>query len=528
VSEQFGVAPQGRHERVVTAALDDLLAASPEWATGLGDHRFDDRLTDRSDMGLRDLRRSLSAHRDDLDSLDPEVMTVQEEVDVEILVNAIDARLFDTGVLAEQVWNPLVWLPGEALHPLLTSDALHVADRLRSIAARMEQIPEMLALAARTVQDPSLVHTETALDQTIGALGLVRDGVSELLAQEPSLGAIVAPAQEMAAAALEQHVAHLSEQLSTAAGNPRLGRSSFSARLHLTLDSSLGLDEIQGRALARLDQVEAQLDELTGGRTVEAIRGLELRAPTDVTVRAEALAALERITEVTRGLGLLTVFDEPIVIEEMPEFRRGVAIAYCDPPGPLEPPGRPTVVAISPTPSTWTAERVTSFYREYNSSMLVNLMVHEAMPGHALQLQHAARFVGTTDTRKVLWSGTFVEGWAVVAEELLAPHLGVDVQLMQLKMQLRMAINVLLDIGVHAGGMDEAEAMELMVGRGMQQEGEAVGKWRRALLTSTQLSTYFVGWSELSELFREHPVSDAVLAHGSPPPRHLRTLLSAG
>jgi uncharacterized protein (DUF885 family) len=355
----------------------------------------------------------------------------------------------------------------------------------------------------------------------------VRDAVSGLLRQEPSLGAVVAPAQEIAAAALEQHASHLREQLHTAAGDPRLGRSHFSARLHLTLDSTLGVDEVQARALAQLDRIEAQLDELTGGRRAEALRDTERRTPSDATVVAEAVAALERITGITRDLGLVSVPDEPIVVEEMPEFRRGVAIAYCDPPGPLEPPGRPTVVAISPTPEAWTHERVLSFYREYNSSMLVDLMVHEAMPGHALQLQHAARFEGTTDVRKVLWSGTFVEGWAVIAEELLAPHLGLDVQLMQLKMQMRMAINALLDIGVHAGGMTESEAMGLMVGRGMQQEGEAVGKWRRALLTSTQLSTYFVGWSELSELFAEHPVGDEVLAHGSPPPRHLRTLLSA-
>ena len=50
----------------------------------------------------------------------------------------------------------------------------------------------------------------------------------------------------------------------------------------------------------------------------------------------------------------------------MPEIHRGVAVAYCDPPGPLEIMPLPTFYAISPTPSDWPAERVESFFREYN------------------------------------------------------------------------------------------------------------------------------------------------------------------
>jgi hypothetical protein len=83
--------------------------------------------------------------------------------------------------------------------------------------------------------------------------------------------------------------------------------------------------------------------------------------------------------------------------------------------------------------------------------------------------------------------------------------------------------------------MTEAEAMDLMTGVGYQEEGEAAGKWRRVLLTSTQLSTYYVGFLEVdglaTDLRREHPdwperqLHDSMLAHASPPARHLRTLL---
>ena len=179
-----------------------------------------------------------------------------------------------------------------------------------------------------------------------------------------------------------------------------------------------------------------------------------------------------------------------------------------------------------------------SFYREYNRHMVHNLMVHEAMPGHYLQLQHSRRFSGATPLRAALWSGPFVEGWAVYAEELMAGHQypgegdPAAVRMQQLKMQLRMMINAILDARVHAYGMTEAEAMSLMTGRGFQEDGEAAGKWRRAQLTSAQLSTYYVGYTEVADLAAEllgrgrseRAAHDSMLAHGSPPVRLLRTL----
>jgi len=161
------------------------------------------------------------------------------------------------------------------------------------------------------------------------------------------------------------------------------------------------------------------------------------------------------------------------------------------------------------------------------------------MPGHYLQLAHSRRFAGGTKIRAALWSGSFVEGWAVYAEEFMADYLypgegnPAAMRMQQLKMQLRMIINAILDQRVHAYGMTEAEAMSLMTGRGFQEDGEAAGKWRRAQLTSAQLSTYYVGYTEVADLAAEvaktsestRSVHDKMLAHGSPPVRLLRTVL---
>ena len=109
------------------------------------------------------------------------------------------------------------------------------------------------------------------------------------------------------------------------------------------------------------------------------------------------------------------------------------------------------------------------------------------------------------------------------------------VRIQQLKMRLRMTLNAIMDVRFHCGDLDEAAAMALMRDRGFQEEGEAAGKWRRVQLSSTQLCTYYVGYTEVRGVvadlraarpaWSERQLHDTVLAHGSPPARHLRTLL---
>jgi hypothetical protein len=269
----------------------------------------------------------------------------------------------------------------------------------------------------------------------------------------------------------------------------------------------------------------------------QALGILSAEHPDGATIVDLAKVTLGEATEFVREHDLATLVDDPCEIMEMPEFARGVAVAYCDPPGPLETADVPTFYCIAPAPADWPAERVESFYREYNDHMIRNLTVHEAMPGHFLQLAHSRRYRGSTRVRALGHNGPFVEGWAVDTEELMTSlgFGGLPIKLQQLKMQLRMTINAILDQLVHCEELAEADAMALMTGKGFQEEGEAAGKWRRALLTSTQLSTYFVGYTEVAEIAAARPAGtslrqwhDAMLAHGSPPPRHVRTLLESG
>src|SRR2546429_9315514 len=114
-----------------------------------------------------------------------------------------------------------------------------------------------------------------------------------------------------------------------------------------------------------------------------------------------------------------------------------------------------------------------------------------------------------------------------------------EVKMQQLKMRLRAIANAILDQSIHAGNMSEKEAMDLMMKEAFQQEGEAVAKWKRARLTSAQLSTYFVGAAEHLDLctaeqkklgkdFNLKKYNDEVISYGSPPVKYVRELMLQG
>jgi uncharacterized protein (DUF885 family) len=170
--------------------------------------------------------------------------------------------------------------------------------------------------------------------------------------------------------------------------------------------------------------------------------------------------------------------------------------------------------------------------------MIHDLSIHEAMPGHWLQIDHSNQ--DKSVLRAVLSSGPFVEGWAVYAEGMMADegYLNGDplFKLTVFKMRLRSITNTLLDIGIQTEGMTRDQAMDLMMKGAFQQEREAAGKWVRAQLSSTQLLSYFSGYEEHMAMREEakrrwgakfdlKTYNDAVLAHGSPPGRFVRELV---
>jgi hypothetical protein len=529
--------------------VDDLLEADPVAATSLGDHRFDDRLPDLSQAAVAARLSMIDDRLTALDAVDDVELEVEDLVDLEILRARLLRAMFELDDVRRHEWDPMVWNPGTALHLLVSREFASPEERGASLRGRVCAIPDALADARRVLGEMSAIHVETAIAQLGGTTRLL-DGEARSLAGDDAL-------VDTAVAEVTAFADWLRERLPEAHRDPRLGERLYAGALWHALDDGVSADALLADAQQHLARIGEELEETARaylGRDADAAGDAVVRVALD-TVAARAHVddstvlplvreALERTTRFVCEHDLVTVPDLDVRVIDMPDIHRGVAVAYCDAPGPLESAAVPTYVAVAPAPGDWAPDRVASFYREYNAVQLHGLSVHESMPGHVLQLAHAQQLQSPTRVRRFGRSGAFVEGWAVYAEELMvdrgyAPEDSersrLALRLQQLKMQARGAINAILDIGVHAKDLPESQGLWLMRELGFQEEGEAVGKWRRALLTSAQLPTYYAGYRAVASIvddlrvmhseWADRPLHDLVLAYGSPAPRHLRTLL---
>lgn len=546
-------------------ALDTWMRLSPVSATQIGDHRYDSELDDLSAAGQQKRLEASTALLSELDQIDVAQLGRENQVDAAILRNQLQSDIWDESHLQPWKWNPMVYngLAGSAIYGLMAREFAPLPERLKSATARVEKLPQIFA-SARANLDPARVpkiHAETVAKQNQGILSLVDTFIT------PNIDQLDADGQKRLKAAIEglkvavaEHQQWLDKTLvPNAKGDFRIGAEKYDQKLKFALNSSLSRAEIGERAQAELKRVRADMYDIAQvvlkdkpgapempaqpsdeqqQKAIEA--ALELAyadKPARDKVVDDAKAALDHSTAFVRSHNLMTLPDAPVDIILMPEFQRGVAVAYCDSPGPLDK-NLKTFYAVSPIPDEWNAGQVDSFLREYNSRMIHLLSIHEGTPGHYLEGWHSGKFPSTL--RAVLRSGLFAEGWAVYTERMMQEQGYLDndplFHLVQLKFYLRTIANAILDQGVHVDNWSREQAMQLMTHDAFQQESEASGKWVRAQLSSAQLPTYFVGAQEhfdtrkavqekLGADFNLKTYHDQMLSYGAPPVRFARQLM---
>jgi uncharacterized protein (DUF885 family) len=544
--------------------LDGVARLNPTYATFLGDHRFDAELDDVSAAG-RAARSAFSKEiSDGLAAIDRAKLSRDNQVDAAMLSEQLEYDAFAEDQLQDWAWDPLTYsdTAGNSLYAVMAREFAPVNERLMSATSRMEKLPDMLAETRKQLvaERVPLIHAETYSKQNGGAISIIDDLI---LAQSAGLGpddlTRLKAAAEKAKAAVQEHQTWIDTQLvPNAKGDFRLG-ALYDTKLRLSINSSIPRAELLAKARADAEAIRNEMYEIAlnlagnspalklmpkttepimrQGTIMAAMKMASEHRPVREQLMADAKKTLAEATNYVRDHDLITLPDAPVQVIEMPKFQQGVAVAYCDSPGPLDR-KLDTFYAISPIPAEWTDAQTQSFLSEYNSYMLYELSVHEAMPGHYVQLWHSNRNPSTL--RAVLGSGPFIEGWACYAEDMMVEQgFGADDpfrRLTNLKMRLRTVTNAILDQGVHVEGWDEATAMKFMTEYALQEEREAAGKWTRARVSSGQLSTYFVGWTEHHALrkdweakqgaaFNLKAYHDAALSHGSPPGRFVRQLM---
>ncbi|MFL6830028.1 MAG: DUF885 domain-containing protein [Sphingomicrobium sp.] len=541
--------------------VENYLRLNPTYATQLGDHRYDALMPDVSAAGRAAVRTFAERSLAELSRFDTNRLSREHQVDAIALKDQLDYVLFSDARLQDWAWDPLTYSgpAGSALDSLMSREFAPLPDRLRSATGRLEALPSFLKQSREALVPARvpMIHAQTAAKQNPGLNSLIDQIVKQKGVLPAADQARLEQAATAARAAVAEHQEWLDKQLvPNAKGNERLGAALYDEKLRLALESSLSRQEIRARAEREIQSLRAKMYEVAAGmikgtagappapanptpdQQQAVIEAGLARVYADLPPRNEMLPfarkTLDEAIAFAKAKNLIGFPTSRFNAIEMPEYARGVAVAYADMPGALEKDQR-GYYDVMPIPPDWSDEQTASFLREYNKWTMHELTLHEAVPGHLLQLAHANQY--KSKLRAVLGSGPMIEGWACYGQDVMADagFLNRDPRylLAHYKFQMRMPVNAIIDQDFHVGNLTREQAIELMTRTAFQQEREAAGKWVRLQLSSAQLSVYFVGYQEWKDFraaaekrpgFTPRKFHDSALSHGSPPVRFIREL----
>jgi uncharacterized protein (DUF885 family) len=545
-------------ERHFKEYVDAKFKLHPLFATRTGNHQFDHLLDDVSPKARK---AAVERTRKTLEDLPQKIaykkLTRSGQIDFEIWQHELKKEIWGADNTERFEEDPRTYNDyiTECVYSLLTQSTLPQPVNVRNTISRMAQIPKVVQAAKDSIKNPPKVLTEVAIKQNRGAIAFYERGIFELAGADAA-NSDLKKASKALVPVLQAYQLFLEDDvLPRSTGEWRLGKERFAQKLLLELDADVSAPEVLKEAEDEADRVENEMyviarqlwaqtfpkkllpvDDENGRR--ETIR-LVLEETSNEHGKAsdlivDAKAGVAKIKQFIKDKDILRLPDpDRCKIIEMPEFQRGYSVAYLNPAPPLDAKAA-SYYAIRPPPSNWEAHRVKSFMEEYNRHILQILTVHEAFPGHYVQLEYANRHPSLI--RKIFSSGVFVEGWAVYAEKVMLDEgFGqgdLKLRLHQLKWYLRTVCNAILDYKMHCTNISDEEAIRFLILRAFQSEAEAILKILRAKQSSCQLSTYFVGrtafqrlrrsvQNEMGASFELGRFHEAALDHGSLPVKYL-------
>ena len=543
--------------------LDAEMKFQPTYATSLGDHRYDHLLEDLSARARFEAdERTRKALADLKTAVEYAKLSRSAQIDYEILAHDLKRSLWVSEHLKPYERDPRVYINAlsDSVFTVLTQSSLPKERNIQNAVSRIGFIPRVVTAAKVNLKNSPRIWVEVAIRQNKGAISFYEKGIFEITGE--TQGSELHAACRKILPSLHEFQEFLEKELLPRAdGDWRIGKDQFTEKLDLDLDANITAQQVLQDAEAEAQRVEREMvviarqlwsryfpkqplppDDPSGQR--ELVRAVIARVSTehgkveDLVKDADITVARVKKFIAEHDIVKLPDPDHCKVIE-MPEFQRGFSVAYLNPAPPLDPKAS-SHYAVSPPPRDWDERRVQSYLQEYNRHMLQILTIHEGYPGHYVQLEYSNRHPSLI--RRVLSSGVFAEGWAVYTEQMMLDQGYGDgdlaLRLNQLKFYLRAVINAILDYKMHCSGMTDDEAKSLLMDRGFQSEGEALGKIQRSKLSSCQLSTYFVGrmafyrlrqqvQRERGNAFNLGRYHEAVLSHGTLPVKYLPELMNA-
>ncbi len=542
--------------------LEWYFSSNPVSATWIGIHTYDGRLPSNTPNDYVTSKTITKSFLNQLEQINSEILSKNDKVDLDLMKHSLEKSLFYFNEIKSHTWDPTgpVWTIGSGYETLMGYDFAPKKDRAINLNQRIIATTKYLDNARGMLEIMPIPHLKTAISQCDGLINVLEDELplfTEGLDNTLSEDLIVSG--NIALGAIVDYQSYLKEKLETGPHKDfRIGEKLYTQLLPYTLNEGISAKEVMNRAQSELKSVQIEMFDLAiplfekyTGKTpklnshkemLDVIEFVLNQIADDHVGRHEvvknAKATIDELNQFIIDKDLLTLDpSKPLEIRETPEYQRGFSIASLQAPGPLEN-NLPTFYNVSPVPENWSDEKAESFLREYNKISVKILSIHEALPGHYVQLYYAND--NPSIIRSVFGSGVMIEGWAHYTEGMMIDEGFGDgdprYRLVQMKWKLRGIANAIIDQKIHSESMTEEEAIKFMIKETFQEEAEASAKWRRAQLSFGQLSTYFVGSTLMLDLKRDiakdrgndfnlKEFHEELLSHGSIPIRLLRQLM---
>ncbi len=541
--------------------IENLWKQNPGWALYSGYYKYDDKLNVPSALNrisdLQDTKDALIG----LQKFDPKNLSAVDVTDYFIIENALQSSIWYTEKFKSFEWNPSSYNVAGAFGLILNTEYKSLDERLRTISTRMQNIPDYYAAAKENITTPTLEHTQLAIQQNQGALGVFGDSLKSKVA-ESGLDAgeqkKFDARRRASIEAINSYITWLQSKeealkATDSARSFRIGKELYSQKYQYDIETEYTADEIYALALQEKERLHLEMIKISHSLwnkyfstpkpndELIMVKQLITEISKEHTQRDNFVSAVrDQIPALVAFVNDNDLLDQdpskPLVVRETPEYQRGIAGASINSPGPYDP-GANTYYNVTPL-DNYDEAGAESYLREYNDRMLQILNIHEAIPGHYTQLVHANK--SPSLVKSILGNGAMVEGWAVYTERMMLEQGYGDNEpelwLMWYKWNMRVVMNTILDYSIHTLGLTEADAMDLMINQAFQEESEAKGKWRRATLSSVQLTSYFTGYKEIYDFREERKAAlgaefnlkdfhNEFLSYGSSPVKYIKNMM---
>jgi len=536
--------------KLVDQFMERFLAEVPVAATQLGDHRFDDRLGEHTPAARARQEKAMRVALGALQALDPRPWDIDARIDHTLMVRLIHSFLRDFAKTRDYERSPGMYMQEGlgGVFLLLIRDFAPFSERMKNVAKRLGHVPRVLEEGKKSLVPERVprVWAEVALEGAKRSVLLYRLVIPALSLRVPHRAPKVIPASLRAASALADYAEFLEKAvLPQAKGDFAAGRELFEEILREDHMLDYTADELLALGWTLFDQTKAQMEELAkkiapGKSAREIIEGAKNHHPKPGEVLAVYRREMERVRKFVQEKDIVTIPEgETLKIEPTPpSMRPMIPYAAYMMPGPLEK-KQQGIFLVTPVDRFAPRKVKEEKLRGHNYAKIPVTALHEAYPGHHLQLVYANRHAKTL-SRKLgsALSSLFVEGWAFYCEELMEKlgYIDQPVQkLARLQDQLWRAARIILDVSLHTKGMTVEEGVNFLVEKVGLERTNALAEVRRYTMSPTQPMSYLMGKLEILKVIEAYKkrqpnaslreIHDAILSCGSLPPKLLRERL---